>query len=101
MIVKGGNVLAVGQSKLRTNPANCDFEVPGVRERVSQHAEIDALTRCGNPKGAVVYVARIGRSGNIRLAKPCKSCQRKLIEAGVKRIVYTVDDFTFDLWPPE
>ena len=63
VIVKGGSVLSVGQSKLHSNPAHCDFEMPGIRERVSVHAEADALSRCGSPKGAVLYVARIGRNG--------------------------------------
>ena len=94
-------MLSVGQSRLRCNPAHCDFDVLGVKERVSVHAEQDALSRCGDPKGAILYVARIGRSGNVGLAKPCGSCQRKLIKAGVKRVYYTVDAEHFDVWPPE
>jgi len=101
VIVKGGAVLSVGQSKLRTNPAVCDFDEPGVRERVSIHAEMDALKRCGNPKGAVIYVARIGRSNDIGLAKPCRSCQKKLIAAGIKRVVYTINNVEYGVWPPE
>jgi deoxycytidylate deaminase len=101
VIVRGGSVQSVGLSKLRTNPAVCDFDVPGVKGKVSTHAEIDALNRCGNPKGAVIYVARVGRSDSIALAKPCKSCQRALIEAGIKRVVYTINGIEYGVWPPE
>ena len=101
MLVKGGSVLSVGQSRLRCNPAHCDFDMPGVKERVSVHAEQDALSRCGNPKGAILYVARIGRSGNVGLAKPCLACQRKLVNAGIRRTYYTISDTEFGVWPPE
>lgn len=101
VIVKGGSVLAVGQSKLRCNPAHCDFEMPGIRERVSLHAEADALSRCGNPKGATLYVARIGRAGHVRLAKPCKGCQEKLLDAGIKKVYYSISETDVGTWPPE
>lgn len=101
VIVKGGSVQSMGLSKLRSNPAVCDFTEHGVRERVSVHAEIDALKRCGNPKGAVLYIARIGRSDNIAMAKPCKHCQKALVNAGIKRVVYTINNVEYGVWPPE
>ena len=97
--MKGGSVLSVGQSKLRTNPANCDFDVPGTRERVSEHAEMAALRRCGNPKGASLFVARIGRNGKVAMAKPCSRCRDSLIEAGIKKVFYTVLPEKFETWP--
>lgn len=78
----------------------CDFDEPGVRERVSLHAEMDALKRCGNPKGAVIYVARIGRSNDVALAKPCNACQKALIAAGIKRVYFTISNNEFSTWPP-
>lgn len=100
MLVKGGSVLSVGQSRLRCNPAHCDFDMPGIKERVSVHAEQDALSRCGDAKGSILYVARIGRSGNVGLAKPCVACQRKLIDSGVKRVYFSVSETEFGIWPP-
>ncbi len=101
IITKGGSVQSVGLSKLRSNPAVCDFDMPGVRERVSLHAEMDALKRCGNPKGATIYIARIGRSGKVGLAKPCSHCQNALINAGIKKVIYTINGIEYGSWPPE
>jgi deoxycytidylate deaminase len=99
VIIKGGSVLSVGQSKLNCHPGLCDFDQIGIRERVSVHAEEDAIKRCGNPKGATVYVARIGRNGKVGLAEPCKRCKRMLTDAGVKRVIYTINSHNFDVWP--
>ena len=101
VIVKGGSVLSVGQSKLHSNPAHCDFEMPGIRERVSVHAEADALSRCGSPKGAVLYVARIGRNGKPANSKPCHRCQKAILDAGVKRCYYLDENGVIAVWPPE
>lgn len=54
------------------------------------HAEIDALSRVADPRGATVYVARVGKHGDPRFSRPCANCAKALAEAGVKAIVYTV-----------
>ncbi len=37
-----------------------------------------------------VYVARIDRSGNWAMAKPCQGCMLMLQAKGIKRIFYTI-----------
>lgn len=54
------------------------------------HAEIDALSRVTDPRGAVVYVARVGKNGDEKFSRPCKNCSKALAEAGVKAVIYTV-----------
>lgn len=100
VVVRGGNIIAMGQSKLNTDPGLCDFEQIGIRDRVSVHAEESALKRCGNPRRATLYVARVGRNGKVALAKPCQKCA-KLIEAHqIRRVYYTVSPDTYAVWTP-
>ncbi len=51
----------------------------------------------GRPKGvslrgSTVYVARINKAGQMRMARPCEACWRKLKGWGVKEVVYTTDN---------
>jgi deoxycytidylate deaminase len=87
VIVRGGSVLAIGINKWKNKPVVLE------RHQInncSVHAEIDALSRVGNPKGATIYVARVNRKGFPRLSRPCDECYSKLTKAGIRRIVYTV-----------
>ena len=99
-IVRSGNVLSVGQSKLNSDPGLCDFDQIGIRERVSVHAEEAALRRCANAHRATLYVARIGRNGKVALAKPCKRCRKLLSENDIRRVYYTVSPNEYSLWTP-
>lgn len=50
----------------------------------------------GRPKGAslrgsTVYVARINKAGQMRMARPCSACWEKLKLWGVKYVYYTTD----------
>lgn len=59
----------------------------------SVHAEVAALRAWGgtNLRNATLYVARIGRDGTPMMSKPCANCQQALRDAGVKKVVYTID----------
>lgn len=87
IITKGGSLRSVGLNKLHTKASIASDEH---LEDLSTHAEEDALRRCGNPKGATIYVARVGRNGKPALAKPCEHCEPMLRNAGVKRVIYTI-----------
>lgn len=92
VIMKGGSVVAVGQSVLKSPPLH-----PGC----SRHAEQEALRRVrGSAQGCVMFVARKMRNGRIGLAKPCQHCQQLIRASGIKRVVYTVDDHTVGVWKP-
>lgn len=43
-------------------------------------------------QGATVYVARINRAGELRMARPCDSCLSVLTAAGARKIVYSTDE---------
>lgn len=89
VIVKGGSVQSVGVNKWK-NPMKPDFPPADYDPTVSVHAEIDALSRCGDPRGATIYVARVNKSGEERMSRPCIDCEKALIKAGVKKVIYTL-----------
>jgi deoxycytidylate deaminase len=91
VLVKGGRVLAGASNGFR-NPAGMDG-VPF--EMCSVHAEVATLKRAKQAQGATIYVARILRTGNRGLAKPCIRCENDLIAAGVKRAVWTIDNDSY------
>lgn len=87
IIVKGGRVLASAMNSCKNVPRNISPEhVP----QMSQHAEIAALKMAGpSAKGATMYVARVNRSGDPTISKPCDNCQAALLRAGIKRVEWT------------
>lgn len=89
IIVKGGHTIAVGVNRLTNHPDH--VEDPKVQSSV--HAEIAALNACRKTdlNGASIYVARIYKSGEPAMSKPCENCQKALRERGIKKVYYTID----------
>lgn len=88
VIVKSGSVLSIGYNKFKNHPDI--IEEHKIKQYCSVHAEADAIKKVrGNAKGATIYVARIGLSGNKRLSRPCNYCYEKIVDAGITKIVYT------------
>ena len=60
----------------------------------THHAELGAILGMAREKttGATVYVARIGRTGELKMSKPCEMCQQVLAHVGVKKVYYSIDD---------
>lgn len=99
VVTKGGAVQAVGWNRRRNDP---DLIADGEHYKyASLHAEADCLKRMSfNAKGCVVYMARIGKNGQIAMSRPCPQCQELLRLAEVKKCVYTVDAHTTGIWKP-
>lgn len=57
------------------------------------HAEHRVMRKAGH--GAIVYVARHRKDGQIGLAKPCAHCLVTLRNRGAKRVYYTVSRHEF------
>lgn len=87
LVLKGGAVRSVGISKLHTHPSIASDEH---LVDISTHAEEDALRRCGSPKGATMYLARVGRNGLPAMAKPCSICEDLLRDSRIKKVIYTI-----------
>lgn len=84
-----GSVLSVGfNSYIKTHPMQYTYNKDINPTRIFLHAEIDALVKCrGEPHTLVV--ARIGKDGKIRLAKPCKGCFNAIKDAKIKKTYFT------------
>lgn len=88
VVVKSGRPVSLGVNKWRNRDMVQTAE--SYNPNLTVHAEIDALSRVADPKGSVVYVARVDKNGGERFSRPCNNCAKALAEAGVKAIVYTV-----------
>lgn len=84
-------MLSIGINKWRNDFPNDAMLNDGKRHDISVHAEIDALSRVANPRGATIYVARVSVQGLPRLSKPCKRCAQALKEAGISKVIYTTN----------
>lgn len=62
----------------------------------SAHAEARNLKKSGS--GAILWVARIHRSGEWANAKPCIKCQTLIRNKKVKKVFYTVGPNEWSCW---
>jgi deoxycytidylate deaminase len=95
-----GAVLVRGGSIINTSPNKDSFCSFGARFRTNQsgpatvHAEIGAILGLDRSitDGAILYVARIGKSDDFKMSKPCQMCEAALRYVGIKRVIYTIDN---------
>ena len=70
------------------------------RGHATVHAELGCIL--GLPRdvtsGADLYVCRINRNGEFRFSKPCSMCHAALKHVGVKRVYYTTNDNTVEMY---
>lgn len=57
-------------------------------DKVYLHAEISALVKCRSKPYSVVVV-RVRNDSSLAMAKPCPVCTSAMIEAGIRRIIYS------------
>lgn len=106
VLVKNDEIVSTGYNGApRTEPnccdvGYCDRENKGIAkgERyelcVAIHAEDNAITSAGRDKanGATLYIAgREVSTGDYANPCPCMMCRRKIINAGISRVVGLVD----------
>ncbi len=93
ILVRGGSILSSACNKSNhINWAN-KFRNKDCGH-ATHHAEVGAILGMAREKttGATVYVARIGKSGELKMSKPCEMCQQVLAHVGVKKVYYSIDD---------
>lgn len=79
--------MSIGINRFKNHPTCVSAE--HIQQYCHVHAEIDALRKIKNPRGATIYVARVNKRGQTRLSRPCDRCYQAIVDAGVGRIVYT------------
>lgn len=89
IIIKGGSVLSVGVNCNKNDPTF----IGEATKNWSVHAEIAALRvlKDTNLKNATIYIARINKRGKPMMSKPCPKCEKAIKNAGITKIVYTID----------
>lgn len=103
VVVKGGKRLSwsantpklTAYARMMTKNPDC----------ASSHAEIGAITQArkkSDLRGCKMYVARVTRNNwrgreraEVRLARPCESCERVIAAHGIKRVFYTISPGSF------
>jgi len=90
IVASAGRVLGAGANSPKNDPA-----IEGIPlTSCSIHAEVAAL-RGVDAEGSTIYVARVTRSGRRGMARPCHRCEAVIRKAGVRRVVWTMDDFNY------
>ena len=99
VIIKGGSILNASFNKENYSSFGTRFRSPH-RGHATVHAELGCilgLTR-DSTVGADVYVCRINRDGDYRNSKPCSMCHEALKHVGVKRVYYTTNNNTIEMY---
>ena len=87
VIVRGGSVISTGINRFKNHPKIVSPE--HIKKHCSIHAEVDAIRKVKDAKGATIYVARVGKKGNQTISRPCNYCYDAIKRAGITKIVYT------------
>lgn len=93
-LVKGGNIIGYAESSLAGKSKFCR------KEGRSCHAEIALLkylkdVRPSKMHKYTIWNIRWTKEGNIANSKPCSNCQRTLMSAGIRTIIYSTDEGVF------
>jgi deoxycytidylate deaminase len=93
VIVQRGTPIAIGFNKIKSHPRWCNVG------KFSQtiHAEISALMTVAKRdlSGSTIFVYRAHKNGTPALARPCANCQAILKEYGIKRMVYSINEYPY------
>jgi len=95
-----GAVLARGKSVINASANKNSYKSWWQRFRhrdcgyATQHAELGCILGVDRSltQGATVYVARIGKLGDLRYSKPCPMCQSAMKHVGIREVIYTVNE---------
>lgn len=80
-IFNGKKLLSLGWNQPKTHPESDSFFN-------WQHAELNSLIGMSRRdlSNATMFVARMNKSGKLRISKPCESCQRIIRAAGIRTV---------------
>lgn len=83
----GASVVVAGRGSSAPNKFRNSARINWQESTV--HAEEAAISRAyRGGSGGTIYIARIGKAGDLRASHPCERCMPQIIKAGIKRVVY-------------
>jgi cytidine deaminase len=84
----GARIIAVGVNSFRCHP----MAASDPKRESSFHAEIAALRQLREVDSrTTLFVARVAKNGQTALSAPCANCRQALKEAGLVKIIFSVD----------
>jgi tRNA(Arg) A34 adenosine deaminase TadA len=86
VVAKGNKFLGSAPNKFRNAPAVDEHNVSDHAERATLR---ELLKVREDLRGCTIYIARINRSGDTMMSRPCVWCMWAITSAGIKEIVYT------------
>jgi len=87
VLVKKNKIIGQGYNLLnKTHPLSCTFGK-------TIHAELSAILDCSleDLSGCTLYVYREGAKEGPLLAKPCKHCQKLLVDFRIQKVYFSID----------
>ncbi len=99
VLVKGGSVINAAFNKDNYTSFGTRFREKH-RGPATVHAEIGCVLGLARTvtTGSDLYVCRINRNGEFRNSKPCAMCHEALRHVGIKRVFYTTNDDTIEMY---
>ena len=99
VLVKGGSVKNVSFNKDKYNSFGNRFRDKN-RGPATMHAELGCILGMSRSvtSGSDLYVCRINKNGEFRYSKPCSMCHQALRHVGVKRVYYTTNNNTIEMY---
>ena len=93
IIAKNNKILGWGLNSLKSHPKSKFYS-----KRVHAEHAATISTNTKNHSNLTAYVARyVVGTGKLGPARPCKSCARHLLNAGIKKVIYTIDNHTYGI----
>lgn len=92
VLTRNSRTLSSAPNKFRNHPWISHLHA-------TYHAEAAALRKglLNSARGTTMYVARVDQQGQARMARPCHRCMKTMYEAGVREVVYTTNDGSYQV----
>ena len=99
VLVKGGSVKNVSFNKDNYSYFGNRFRVKDTGP-ATVHAELGCILGLARSvtSGTDLYVCRVNKEGEFKYSKPCSMCHEALKHVGVKRVYYTTNDNTIEMY---
>jgi tRNA(Arg) A34 adenosine deaminase TadA len=99
VLIKGGSIINISFNKENYTSFGTRFRNPS-RGHATVHAEIGCILGMSRnvTTGSDLYVCRINKEGEFRNSKPCSMCHEALKHVGVKRVYYTTNNNTIEMY---
>ena len=99
LLIRGGSIINASFNKDNYTSFGSRFRSAG-HGHATVHAEIGCVLGLSRSttSGADIYVCRINKEGDFRNSKPCAMCHEALKHVGIKRVYYTTNNNTIEMY---